>query len=318
MAVVIVNYRTADVTIEALASLAPETAGLPGLRVVVVDNASGDDSPDRIHAAIADRGWDAWAKLLRAPGNDGFSAGNNHGIDAIDAEAYLLLNSDTIVRPGAIAALHDALAQHPQAGLISPRLEWPDGTPQVSCFRWLRPATELALTAKTRPVSAALARYEPAMPIDETHGHPAGPYEWTSFACVLVRRAVFDAIGPMDDGYFMYFEDVDFCRTAKAHGFDTVHVPAARVVHLRGGSSPVKELQAQRKPRPRYFFAARSRYYAKHHGRFGLLRANVYWHAGRCVSKLREVLRTKRPHVCEREWRDIWTNFTRPLEGPHR
>jgi N-acetylglucosaminyl-diphospho-decaprenol L-rhamnosyltransferase len=313
MGVVIINYRTADMTIDCLGTLAEEARGLPGgCRVIVVDNLSGDDSPGRIDAAIATRGWADFARLVRSPVNGGFSAGNNVGIRAVDAESYLLLNSDTLVEPGALQKLLDHLRAHAGAGLVGPRLQWPDGVPQQSCFRWHTPLTELVLAAATGPVSRLLHRHEPAMPVSET----SMTCQWTSFACVLIRREVIERLGPMDEGYFMYFEDVDYCRRAVAAGYAVRHEPAARVVHLRGGSSPVKSLQAQRKRRPAYFYASRSRYYARFYGRTGLWLANALWSVGRFVALIREAVGHKQPHVCQLEARDIWTSALRPLSPP--
>jgi len=114
---------------------------------VVVDNASGDGSDDQVESAIRERGWSSWARLVRSPGNWGFSAGNNLGIASESADAYLLLNSDTIVRPGAVTELCSAYRNRPEVGMVSPRLEWPDGTAQNSCFRELTPLTELVNAA---------------------------------------------------------------------------------------------------------------------------------------------------------------------------
>lgn len=142
LAVVILNYRTPQLVVDCLASLVsqidPQTQ-----QVIVVDNASGDDSVEEIEKAIANNNWQDWVRLLPSDVNGGFSAGNNLGIQAIRAENYLLLNSDTIVRPGAIQTLLVALEQYPEAGLFSPRLEWPDGTPQISCFRDHSPLSEI-------------------------------------------------------------------------------------------------------------------------------------------------------------------------------
>jgi GT2 family glycosyltransferase len=140
--------------------------------------------------------------------------------------------------------------------------------------------------------------------------------EWTSFACVLIRREVFNRVGLLDEGYFMYFDDMDFCRRAWKAGIATLHWPAARVVHLRGGSSPVKQLAAERKRPPRYLYASRNRYYAKFYGRLGLWLANICWHTGRLISLAREIVRQKQAHTCKRQWLDIWTNALRPLQHP--
>lgn len=312
IAAVILNYRTPSLAVDCLASLEGEQRAYSGLVAVVVDNASGDDSADRIAAAVAERGWSGWVRLVRAAENRGFSAGNNLGIRAVEADVYWLLNSDTLVRPGALLELVRALRERPDAGFLSPRLEWPDGTPQQSCFRFLRPPTELVRTASTRPVTTLLRQYEAALPVAEAPIEP----DWTTFASVLIRRFVFDRIGLLDEGYFMYYEDVDFCRMARQAGITIVHWPAARVVHLRGQSSSVKKATIERKRRPVYFYAARSRYYAKFHGRLGLCVANVYWGLGRLISLLREVVGNKQPHTCQREARDIWINWRNPLAPP--
>lgn len=315
LAVILLNYRRADLVEDCLASLEGECRAAPGVRVVVVDNASGDGSGPRIAAAIERRGWGGWARLVESPVNGGFSAGNNLGIASIEAEHYLLLNSDTLVRPGALAALLGALRAQPDVGLIGPRLEGLDGVAQESCFRFHTPWSELMAAAATGPISRLLRRHQIALPA------AAAPHDtpWISFACVMIRAAALREIGPLDEGYFMYFEDVDYCRRAWEKGWRVRYEPAARVVHLRGGSSPVKQAFAERRRVPRYYFASRTRYFAKHYGGvFGVVAANCAWLAGRAVSALRELAGHKRPHTAQRHARDLWTSWRRPLAPPER
>jgi GT2 family glycosyltransferase len=313
VAAIILNYRTPELTIGCLESLLPEReGGGPTLRAVVVDNASGDGSDDRIESAIRDRGWESWTRLVRSSENRGFSAGNNLGIATESADAYLLLNSDTIVRPGAVRELCSAYRNRPGIGMISPRLEWPDGTSQRSCFRELTPLTELVNAAATGPISKLFPSGVIAMPVSDIPLEPA----WTSFACILIRAEVFKRIGPMDETFFMYFEDVDFCRRARLAGIGILHWPDARVVHLRGQSGSVKSDAAALRRRPGYYYAARSRYFTKHGGRVGLWLGNTCWTLGRMVSWTREVVGRKKPHVCQKEWLDNWTGGGR-VAGPH-
>ena len=299
--VVSVNNRTPDLVLGALASLEGELDPARD-RAVVVDNASGDGSPERIRGALASRGWEGWAQLVEAGGNLGFSAGNNRGIEAAPAAFHLLLNSDAYLRPGALARLLEEAAAHPEAGLLSPRLEWPDGRPQVSCFRDPTPTSELIDAAATGPVTRWLARRDVPLPVSDVAMEP----EWTSFACVLLRAEAWRAVGPMDPGYFLFYEDVDYCRRAREAGFRIRHVPAARAVHLRGGSASVKSAQARRERLPAYYWQARARYFAKFGGPAGRLRANLGWLAGRGISLARELVGHKRPHLPERSWLDIW------------
>lgn len=313
VAIVIINYRTAPLVLDCLETLASEIDPAED-RVVVVDNASCDGSLQRLHTAFWERGWSEWAKLVPAERNGGFSAGNNIGFAAVDADAYLLLNSDTQLRPGALQGLLHALEQHPEAGLVSPRLEWPDGTPQESCFRYPSPASELMRAARTAPVSSLLRRFEVPLPVSD---RPMN-VPWTSFACVMIRREVLDTVGRMDEGYFLYFEDIDYCRRAQRAGWTILHWPRARVVHLRGGSGPVKTAHAQRTRLPRYYFESRARYFAKFYSIPGLWLTNAGWLAGRCVAFARELVGHKQPHVCEREGVDIWTSALHPLQDNAR
>ncbi|HEX8988532.1 MAG TPA: glycosyltransferase family 2 protein [Rhodocyclaceae bacterium] len=308
IAVVIVNYRTPRLVIDCLATLLPELQDIDA-RVVVVDNDSQDDSVQLIGGWIERHAAEQRVRVVPSSCNSGFAGGNNAGIAACDADHYLLLNSDTLVRRGAIRRLIDTAAAFPSAGLISPRLEWPDGAGQESCFRFHSPVSELIGASQTGPVETLLRKWKVAMPVQDSIAHP----EWTSFACVLIRRQVFEQVGLLDDGYFMYFEDVEFCHRAREAGWDIVHDPEARVVHLRGGSSPVKERARQRKRLPRYFYESRTRYFRQTWGPLGPMLANLMWLMGRSVAMARQLFGRTDKAAIERQWLDIWTNWRRPL-----
>jgi GT2 family glycosyltransferase len=312
LCIVIVNYRTPGLVLDAIDSLEGQLeAGLD--EIVVVDNDSGDASADQLERAIAARGLTRFCRVLRAGRNAGFAAGNNIGIRSVDANYYMLLNSDTIVRKGAVRELLAQMQQHPFVGIAGPRLEWPDGRPQASCFRDHSPVSELLSAAKTGALDALLHDFELAMPITD---EPCEA-EWLSFACVLIRREVFERVGLLDEGYFMYFEDSDFCRAARAAGFRVWYFPDARVVHLHGGSSAFSRVaNAARKPKlpvraPRYLYASRTRYFHKGYGMLGVLVANALWCVGRSVARSRELIGHKAPHVRDKEWLDNWTDAFR-------
>ncbi len=324
-AVVVVHYRTEQMTLDCLASLQEECAANPGSDVWLVDNASGDGSRERIQQEIQRRGWDSWVTCLTAESNRGFSYGNNLAIRAALAngpqfkrepyDAFLLLNSDTLVRPGCLAKLTKKLASDKQLGLVGPRLEWPGGELQHSCFRYISPLSELLSSAKTGPLTRLLASREVLLdhpPADQT------PIEWISFACVMIRREVFETVGMMDEDYFMYFEDVDYCRRAREQGWKIAWEPAARVVHLRGGTTPETFEEKEQRRRPRYYYASRSRYLTKYYGRGGPCTANLLWWAGRSVSLLREFGGRESRHIAEREPFDIWIDCFRGINGTGR
>ncbi len=294
-AVIVLNYRTPALVIDCLRSL--QGQAVPERHdVVVVDNCSPDDSADVIDAAIGSNGWRSWARVVRSDVNGGFAAGNNVGIRATDAEVRVLLNSDTIVRDGALRSLIDAAGDG--AGLVGPRLEWPDGERQISTFRFRTPLTELISAGRLGWLGRRLVGHVVAR---EVH-RACDDLDWTSFACVAIRDDVTRSIGLLDERYFMYFEDMDFCRRAKAAGFRVAHEPGARVVHLRGGTSDVKKSTRERKRRPGYFYAARSHYFRVWYGRSGWLLANLLWTIGWLLAAAR---RRSRAVACE--WRDIWS-----------
>lgn len=296
VAVVILNYRTPELVLEALESVSDQLG--PDDAAVVVDNQSGGDDLEVIREGAARRGLQG-VRLVQSPVNGGFSAGNNLGIRAVRARGYLLLNSDATLRPGALERLWQALEEQPDVGLVSPRLLSPDGSTQANCFRRHTPVSELLLAARTGPVQHLLQRWAVAEP------PPLQP-EWTSFAAVLIRREVVEQIGLLDEGFFMYYEDVDYCLRARAAGWRVLHEPAAVAVHLHAASSQMESLTARRRRRPAYFYAARRRYFSKTLGPAGPLLANSLWTLGRSIALARELVGNKRPHAVERELMDTW------------
>jgi N-acetylglucosaminyl-diphospho-decaprenol L-rhamnosyltransferase len=293
--IVIVNYRTGDLAIDCLRSLASEIRG-DGIdaHVVVVDNASGDDSAVRIAEEIERNGWRDWADLLVLEDNGGFAAGNNAALRPLLAsdrrpDYVLLLNPDTVVRPGAVRALVDFMQRNPKVGLAGSRLEDPDGTPQCSAFRFPTAASEFERGARLGLISRLLHRYVVAPP-PRNEPHPA---DWVAGASLIVRREVFDAVGLLDSGYFLYFEEVDFCRKAALADWPCWYVPASRVVHLVGQSSGVTDTRRPARRVPRYWFESRRRYFRGFHGRLYTLLADVAWVAGFSLWRLRRLVQRK-------------------------
>jgi len=313
----IINYKTADLTLACARSVLEDLAGGAGRppvdgRVVIIDNASQDGSVEAISAWIAEHP-EAPVELVASPTNTGFSGGHNQGITACPSDFILVLNSDAALRPGCLTALLVAAESSPGAGLFAPRLEYDDGEVQISSFRFASPPSELIRAAGSGPVTKLL----------KNHVVPLGPepdpnqIEWASFACIMLRRSMVDQIGLMDEGYFLYYEDAEYCHRAREAGWGIVHVPEAQAVHYRGGSGPVKALAAAKKRMPAYFYASRTRFLYQTGGWLGLVAANGLWTFGRGIAQLRRLF-GKPPHrAAKAEWRDIWINVLSPL-GPRR
>lgn len=321
IAAIVLNYRTPDLALGCVESLVAELD--PRLdRIIVVDNKSGDGSAQRIREGVAARGWtlapggaDAPPvagegrapsappiQLIESSRNGGFAAGNNLGIRAVDASAYLLMNSDARALPGAVTELWRGLEEDPRAALVGPRIEGPDGAPQMCCSRFPTPVSELLDAARTGPLDRALEPFVVALDPERPPRHP----DWIPFAAVLIRREALLGIGPLDEGFFLYFEDIEWCRRARDKGWRLLHQPAARVVHMHGQSTGLPALEEKRGRRPRYWYAARSRYFRGAWGSAGLLAANALRTVGLGLAWVREALGTKRPHAAEGELVDIW------------
>lgn len=286
--IVIVNFRVAELTIDCLRSLEGEIAAVPGTRVAVCENGSGDGEALRIGQAIEANGWGAWCSLLASETNLGFCGGNNvlirPALAAAEPPDYvLLLNPDTVVRRGAITALVDFMAQHSNVGIAGSRLEDPDGTPQRSAFRFQSAVSEFEGSLRLGLVSRLLSRSIVAPPVVD---EPTAT-DWVSGASMMVRRQVFSDIGLLDEGYFTYFDDIDFCFNAGKKGWPTWYVPASRVVHLVGQSTGVNHTPRRL---PAYMLEARRRYFLKNHGALYAALADCCKLAGLALFGLRNLV----------------------------
>lgn len=290
--VVLVNYCTRDLTVDCLRSLASEIAEFPESQVVVADNASPDGSGAQIAQAIDQNGWSGWARVLALPRNGGFSYGNNAAIreyisTATPPSYFWLLNTDTVVLPGALRALVDFLEAHPSAGMAGSRLEHENFARQCSAFRFHSIAGEFESSAQVGVVSRLL---KPWIIAPQLTDEPTR-YDWLSGASMLIRTKVIQNVGLLDEGYFLYYEETDFCRRAAQRGWSCWYVPASRVIHLVGQSTGVTDHAKKAKRRAPYWFQSRRRYFLKHHGVPYAVVADVALATGTMLSILLNTLR---------------------------
>jgi GT2 family glycosyltransferase len=287
--IVIVNYRTAELAIDCLRALSTQVADLRGGRVVVVDNDSGDGSVEKLTAAIEREGWSSWAGVMPLDRNGGFAFGNNAGIRAALAypdhvDYVMLLNPDTVAREGAIKALVGFMDGHSRAGVAGSLLENKNGGVECSAHRFHTPLSELEDSARLGLLRRLLHRYVAS----HRPGTEAHQCDWVSGASLIVRREVLEQVGLMDDGYFLYFEEVDYCWRAKRAGWEVWYVPQSRVMHLEGAATGIRTAA---KRRASYWYDSRRRFFVKHYGVAGLILADTLWAVGRTMYLLRRLLR---------------------------
>ncbi|HNV04090.1 MAG TPA: glycosyltransferase family 2 protein [Vicinamibacterales bacterium] len=251
--IVIVTFNTKAEVGACLRSLAIHPPEAPH-DVIVVDNASTDGTAEAIRAE--------WPKIrLIEPGrNLGFAAGNNLGIRSAAGEFVLLLNSDTIVPAGAVDALVGGLAARPDCTAAGPRIVDAEGRPELSFGRMIGPFNEARQKAIVR---LQLRGFGPALRYVDRVTRRAGHPDWVSGACLLVRRTEALAAGLLDERFFLYAEDVDFCAALRARGGRILFEPAAEIVHLRGASRRTRPVETERAYR-----RSQLAFYEKHHPRW--------------------------------------------------
>jgi N-acetylglucosaminyl-diphospho-decaprenol L-rhamnosyltransferase len=249
----IVNWNVRDLLDACLASLAGREGDDAPKEIVVVDNGSRDGSVAMVRARYPD------VRLIEAPHNPGFAGGINLAAAAATGDALFLLNPDTLVEPGALRQLTRALRNDPTLGAVGPRLIESDGSVQSSRRRF---PTAPTLFLESTPLQGRLAArtlaryYLDDVPVTV----PARP-DWLVGAALLIRRTAWQEVGPLDTGYFMYFEETDWFRRAAARGWRAGFVPEARVVHYSGKSS--EQNIAARHLR---FTSSKLRYAERYHG----------------------------------------------------
>jgi len=223
LSIVIIHYDTSDDLERCLLSIRRHEPSC-GYGVIVVDNASTDPGLAAVREAHPDVRW------IMNEKNVGYSRGVNLGIAAADADYYLVLNPDIVVRPGALDALLDHADRHPRGGLIGPQLLNEDGSVQDSCRRFYTLTTLMmrrTFLGKLFPKSDVVDRH---LMRDFDHASNRS-VDWVLGGCMLVRREALARVGPMDERFFLYFEDVDWCYRMGQAGWDVLYTPEASFIH---------------------------------------------------------------------------------------
>lgn len=254
LSVSILSYRTPTLLRRCLEAVAAERAALE-IEAIVVDNGSADGSAEMVADLFP------WVALIRNDRNLGFAAAHNQALRRARGRNWLVLNSDAAPAPGALRTLVDFLDRNPGVAVAGPKLRYPDGSAQPSRRRFPTVVTlflESTQLQRYSPDNRVLRRYYVAdRPDDELQD-----VDWLVGACLCVRAAAAADVGLFDERYFMYSEELDWCRRFRAAGWRVVYVPSAEVVHVEGGSS-----QHDLAARDRLFQASKLSYAAKWHGR---------------------------------------------------
>lgn len=302
--IVIVSWKSAALAIDCLRSIERERIERKlSLGCVVVDNASGD--APAIAAAVEAHGWGRWAKVFTAERNGGFAYGNNvgirEGLGCWTPRYVHLLNPDTVLRAGAIDALTDFLDAHAEAGIAGGIFENADESLWSIAFRFPNAAAEFAHGIELGLFERTFRKSRMAMEM----GQDAAPVDWVSGASMMIRRSVIDEIGGLDEGFFLYFEETEFCHRAKQVGYAVWYVPQSRVMHIAGQSTKVTERNVAPRRLPAYWFDSRRRYFLLTHGTAYSIAADVLSAVGCGLGSLKRRLLGRPPTRAPRFLRDL-------------
>ena len=233
LSIVIVNYKNVEKTINCLKSIKASNLGDLSYEIVVVDNASLDNSAVEISSAYPD------IKVIKSDNNLGMGGGNNLGIRQTTGEFILVLNPDTLIKDDAILLLCKYLKEHEEVGIVGPKLLNTDGTLQYSCLRF--PKIFTPILRRT-----FLGNYTPSylndfLMKDFDHAR-IKEVDWLMGSCLLIRRDIFGKDKNIfDEKFFMYFEDIDLCRRVqKIYKKKVVYFPSAVVLHDHARQSALR------------------------------------------------------------------------------
>lgn len=286
VATIIVNYRTSEATIDAVAALDPELDKLVDPIVVIVDNDSGDGSFERLRAVFAEARWRGRVVVLASGHNGGFGYGVNVGVRHVLESSgppryFYVLNPDASIKAGALDELVGFMARHPDAGLLGNLIHNAAGD-DLRGFRFPSPLSELEHGASLGLLSRLLRNHQLVMNITES-----GEVDWVSGVSMLFRSEVFSTAGFFDEGFFLYFEEIDLAVRVRQAGWKVYFVAEAGVDHIGGLSTGMGDTARRM---PRYWFDSRRRYLVKHHGRFYAAACDAAWLFGHAIFKAKHNL----------------------------
>ncbi|WP_406648521.1 glycosyltransferase family 2 protein [Aliisedimentitalea scapharcae] len=289
--IIILNFRTPDMTLRCMETALRDIRTVPG-EVLVIDNDSGDGSYELIRDTAQEHGWfdDGRLRVIASDHNGGFGAGMNIGFatplsNGADPDYFYLLNSDAFPQPGAMRLLRDFLMANTGAGMVGSYLQGVDGEPHCTAFRYPTIAGEFEGAARTGVFSRLLknAVVPMGIPTQETR------VDWTAGASLMIRREVIEEVGGFDETFFLYYEETDLCHRAARAGWSTHYLPASEVIHIGSASTGMKTWART----PQYWFDSRLHYFTKTHGRLYATFATLARISGTLIWKTRCLIQSK-------------------------
>jgi len=283
---IILNWRTAVMTLQAVAAAERAMRGVFGA-IIVVDNDSGDGSFETMTAELVGH---TRVRVVQAGRNGGFGAGNNFGIrlglsDGSRPDFVYILNSDAFPAEDAIQHLLTYLENHPKIGFAGSYIHGPDGEAHTTCFRFPSIASEFEGSARTGPITHLLSHRKISLGIPDK----SGPVDWLAGASLMMRYSVLQETGLFDEDFFLYFEETDLCRRARAAGWPTHFVRESRIEHIGSVSTGMKRWGRV----PGFWFESRWLYFVKQGGTSHAVLATIAHVSGCLILQARRLIQPR-------------------------
>jgi hypothetical protein len=314
---IVVNYRTPELTIQVVNSLRGEMKTVAPFCIYLVDNASGDNSVSLFKEAASRDDWRDEIVLIEAPRNGGFGYGINQAVRrALALESppsyFYVLNSDAFADPGSLARMVAFLDSHSEAGLAGSHIRGTDGKTQVAAFRFPSLLSELESSANLGVMTQILRRHVVSLPVPQSDCE----VDWISGTSMLIRRSTFEKAGLFDEGFFLYFEEIDFCHSARQAGVKAYFVSDAPITHIGAVSTGIVDTTRRM---PGYWFDSRHRYFLKHHGVAYATTCDIARTCGMLICRLKNRVLGRKEEGHHRMLRDFiaasWSNLRQARSG---
>ena len=273
LSVIIVNYQTYELTKNTINSILDYNYPFE-VEVILVDNASSDDSSDKLKNYFNDN-----IKFIQSKSNDGFAAGNNQGLKIATGKYQLLLNSDTIVWKNTLLDIYSFMEKNPDVGACGCQVLLENGDLDKACKRSFPNVKNSFYRLFHIPTNSGDDDYNLDLPDDEIY-----EIDCLTGAFIFTRKIVLDEIGLLDETFFMYGKDIDLCYRIKQAGWKIVYYGTSKITHFKGASS-----KKQKSKLIYEFYRAMYIYYKKHHANESSAIVNIVVYIGislLCLVKL--------------------------------
>ena len=278
---IMINYRTAELTAKAADCLLAELDVIGDCHLLVIDNDSQDGSLEVLEREAEQRGWGSRVTVVGAPRNGGYGYGINVGVhwgmQQPNPPAYIyVLNSDAFAVASSLRKMLSYMDSHPDVGVTGNDICGMAGEVQAAAFRFPTALSELEAYAQNKVLSKLLAGRVVSLGKADVDRQ----VDWVPGTSMLIRSEAWKQVGPFDEGFFLYFEEVDYCHRVRNAGWKIVSVANASVTHIGSVSTGMDD---ETRSMPQYWFDSRYRYFRKHHGKRYAAMSDLAFVAGHLI-----------------------------------